>query len=86
MNLVERMNAILLTPKTEWEVIDRETGDQTYLFTNYVAILAAVPTVAVFIGYSLFSMSSCARAGMWKRSSSMQSPRRLARKKTCPAQ
>ena len=53
MNLVERVKAILLTPKTEWQVIDGETGDQTYLFTNYVAILAAVPAVAVFIGYSL---------------------------------
>jgi Yip1 domain len=52
MNLVERVKAILLTPKTEWQVIDGETGDATYLFTNYVAILAAVPAVAVFIGFS----------------------------------
>jgi len=52
MNLVERVKAILLSPKTEWQVIDSETGDPTFLFTNYVGILAAVPAAAAFIGYS----------------------------------
>jgi Yip1 domain len=56
MDLVERVKAILLTPQNEWQVIDRETGDPTYLFTNYVAILAAVPAVAAFIGYFLAGM------------------------------
>src|SRR5499426_3355103 len=51
MNLVERVKAILLTPKEEWQVIDTETGDANYLFTNYVAILAAIPAVCTFIGY-----------------------------------
>lgn len=50
MNLVERVKAILLTPKTEWPVIEREPGDVAYLFTNYVAILAAIPAVCGFIG------------------------------------
>ncbi len=53
MDLVARVKAILLTPKTEWTVIDGETGDANYLFTNYVAILAAIPAVATFIGYSI---------------------------------
>jgi hypothetical protein len=53
MNLVERVKAILLSPKTEWVVIESETGDANYLFTNYVALLAAVPAVASFIGYTL---------------------------------
>jgi hypothetical protein len=57
MNLVERAQAILLSPKTEWQVIDGETGDPTYLFTNYVAVLAAVPAAAGFIGYSFGGMS-----------------------------
>ena len=43
MNLVERVKGILLTPKEEWPVIDSETGDANYLFTNYVAILVAIP-------------------------------------------
>ena len=53
MNLVERVKAILLSPKTEWQVIEGEPGDANYLFTNYVAILAAVPAVAAFLGYSI---------------------------------
>ena len=53
MDLVARVKAILLTPKTEWSVIDGETGDTNYLFTNYVAILAAIPAVASLIGYAI---------------------------------
>jgi len=53
MNLVERVKNILLTPKTEWPVIDRESGDTAFLFTNYVAILAAIPAVCGFIGASI---------------------------------
>jgi hypothetical protein len=50
MNLVERVKAIILTPKTEWPVIAGESGDVGYLFGNYVAILAAIPAVCGFIG------------------------------------
>jgi hypothetical protein len=53
MNLMERVKAILLTPKTEWPVIEREQGDAGYLFTNYVMYLAAIPAVCGFIGMSL---------------------------------
>ena len=57
MNLVERVKAILLTPKTEWPVIATEPGDVAYLFKNYVAILAAIPVIAGFIGGSLIGYS-----------------------------
>ena len=50
MNLVERVKAILLQPKSEWPVIEREPGDAGYLFTNYVCIVSAIPPVASFIG------------------------------------
>lgn len=50
MNLVDRVKNILLTPRTEWPVIETEPGDAGYLFTNYVAILAAIPAVCSFIG------------------------------------
>ncbi len=50
MNLVERVKAILLQPKSEWPVISREPGDAGYLFTNYVCIVAAIPPVCAFIG------------------------------------
>ncbi len=57
MNLVERVKAILLTPKTEWATIEGEPGDPQYLFTNYVAILAAIPAVCHFIGMSLVGVN-----------------------------
>jgi Yip1 domain len=57
MNLVERVKAILLTPKTEWPVIEGEPGDAKYLFTSYVAILAAIPAIAGFIGTSLIGFT-----------------------------
>ncbi|HVY59236.1 MAG TPA: Yip1 family protein [Xanthobacteraceae bacterium] len=57
MNLVERVKSILLTPEAEWKTIEREPGDPTYLFTNYVAILAAIPAIAGFIGHSLIGYS-----------------------------
>jgi hypothetical protein len=53
MDIVERVKAILLTPKSEWLVIERESGDPVFLFMNYVAILAAIPAVCGFIGLSL---------------------------------
>jgi len=54
MNVVERVKTILVTPKTEWQAIETEPGDPVYLFTNYVAILAAIPAVAGFIGMTIF--------------------------------
>jgi hypothetical protein len=50
MNLVERIKAILLEPKSEWPVIERESGEPGYLFPNYVCIVAAIPPVCTYIG------------------------------------
>jgi hypothetical protein len=53
MNLVERAKAILVTPKTEWQVIAREPGDLGMLFTSYVTILAAIPAICGLVGWVL---------------------------------
>jgi hypothetical protein len=53
MRLVSRATAILATPRTEWPVIEREPAAPFDLFINYVAILAAIPAVAGFIGKSV---------------------------------
>jgi hypothetical protein len=53
MNLVERIKGILLQPKSEWPAIEGEPGDTGYLFSNYVAIVAAIPAVCTFIGTSI---------------------------------
>ncbi len=50
MDLVERVKAILLQPKSEWPVIAGEPGDTGYLFSNYVCIVSAIPPVCTFIG------------------------------------
>jgi hypothetical protein len=49
LDLVERAKAIVLRPSAEWRAIETESGDVAYLFTNYVAILAAIPVVARLI-------------------------------------
>jgi len=53
MNLVERVKNIIMQPKSEWLVIERESGDPGTLFPNYVCILAAIPVVCSFIGTSI---------------------------------
>jgi hypothetical protein len=48
--LVQRVQNILLKPKSEWEVIDGEPATVQGLFTGYAMILAAVPAIAGAIG------------------------------------
>lgn len=50
MNIVERAKNILISPKTEWEVIKNEQSTVADLFTKYALILALIPAVAGFIG------------------------------------
>lgn len=57
MNLVERAKNILVTPKTEWEVIKNEQTTTADLFTKYAMILALIPVIASFIGQSLVGIS-----------------------------
>jgi len=57
MNLVERAKNIMFNPKQEWEVIKTESVTIGDLFTKYAIILAAIPAVAGFIGYTLFGLS-----------------------------
>jgi len=53
MDIVARVKGIIMQPKAEWPAIEREPGDVGYLFTNYVAIVAAIPPVCTFIGLSI---------------------------------
>jgi hypothetical protein len=50
MTLIDRAKNMLLTPKTEWDVVAAETTPQGQLITGYVLPLAAVAAVAGFIG------------------------------------
>ncbi len=51
--LIARVQAILVTPKTEWPVIAAEPDSVAGLYKNYIVILAAIPAVAGFIKGSL---------------------------------
>jgi hypothetical protein len=57
MNLVDRAKKIIVSPKTEWDVIAAEATPNQQLIVGYVLPLAAVAAVAAFIGQVLIGVS-----------------------------
>ena len=55
MNLIERVKNILVTPKTEWEVINEETATPISLLTAYVLPLAIVASIGTVLKYFIFA-------------------------------
>jgi hypothetical protein len=62
--LIARVKNLLLSPGTEWDVIDREAAQPTQLLLRYVAPLAAIPAVAILIGLSVLGVQV---GGQWYR-------------------
>jgi Yip1 domain/zinc-ribbon domain len=62
--LIARVKAILLTPATEWEVIEREPTTAADIYSGYVAPLAAIGAIAAFIGLSLIGIGGFLRVGV----------------------
>lgn len=56
MNLVERARAIILNPGPTWATIEQEPGDLQQLFVPYLVLLALIPAIAGFIGWSVFGV------------------------------
>ena len=56
MNLVDRAKKMILQPKQEWQVIDGEPHTVKDLYVGSAMILAAIPAVATFIGFSLVGL------------------------------
>ena len=56
MNLVQRVQDILLRPASTWPQIEAESTDIVELYKSYVGILALIPAVAGFIGTSIIGM------------------------------
>jgi hypothetical protein len=52
--LLDRVKAILLTPKAEWPVVAAEPETTAGLYRNYIVILAAIGPIAAFLGTMLF--------------------------------
>lgn len=53
MQLIDRVRAIMLTPQKAWPAIAQDASRPWTLLGSYVAVLAAIPEVANFIGESL---------------------------------
>lgn len=53
MNIVERVKNIIITPKSEWQVIAGEEPDIKQIFMGYVLPLVLIPTIASVIGFGL---------------------------------
>lgn len=51
MNLIERVKNMLVTPKTEWEIVNLEADTMQNVITKYVVPLAVVGAICTFIGY-----------------------------------
>jgi hypothetical protein len=56
MSIVQRVKDILLNPKGTWPVIDSEAATVKSIYVPYVVVLAAIPAIAAFIGFSLIGM------------------------------
>jgi len=58
MNLVQRVQDILLRPKQTWPAIDAEPTDAGSLYKGYLMPLALIPALASFIGLSLIGVGA----------------------------
>ncbi len=52
--LLARIKGVVLTPHKEWEEIESETTSVPDLYRHYIALLAALPPFASFLGAWLF--------------------------------
>jgi hypothetical protein len=50
MDIVGRVKALLMTPKTEWPVIEGELTSVKDIYRDYLIYIAAVPAIAGLIG------------------------------------
>jgi hypothetical protein len=55
-SIIDRVRDILLKPKEEWPVIDREPATIQGIYTSYVVILAAIGPLATLIGHQVFGI------------------------------
>jgi len=56
-NIIQRVIGIITKPAGEWKKIKGEKSTIAEMFTNYAIILAAIPAIAGFIGYSAIGRS-----------------------------
>lgn len=66
MSIVDRVKNILLTPNTEWRVIDAEPSSTGTLIGGYAAPLIGVSAIAGFIGGSIVGTSMLFVSGTYR--------------------
>lgn len=64
LKLKARVLAILKNPTVEWRTIAGETEDIQSLYMNYIAPLAAIPAVSMFIGLGVVGVPFVGRFGI----------------------
>lgn len=57
MNIVDRAKNILVTPKPEWEAINKEQTNSTTVFTSYVLPMLLIGAFASFLGFGLIGVN-----------------------------
>ena len=57
MDIVARVQGIIIKPQEEWEKIKGESITIPQLFTSYALILAAIPAIARFLGLGLIGFN-----------------------------
>ncbi|MCK5058917.1 MAG: YIP1 family protein [Candidatus Aminicenantes bacterium] len=55
--IIKRVIGLITKPKEEWQSIKNEKMSVADMFTKYAIILAAIPAVAGFIGYTVIGVS-----------------------------
>jgi hypothetical protein len=65
MDIISRVQGIILKPKEEWAKIKDEPTTIAQLFMPYAVILAAIPVVARFIGWGLVGFRIPYLGGSW---------------------
>jgi len=55
--LLSRVKDIIVQPRSEWPLIERESTTVARLYVGYIIPLSAIPPVASFIGMAVFGIS-----------------------------
>ena len=53
MNLVDRAKNMIVSPKTEWDVVAAEEPNTQQILVSYVIPLALIPAIAITIGWGV---------------------------------
>ncbi|HSU27977.1 MAG TPA: Yip1 family protein [Chitinophagaceae bacterium] len=57
INVIDRAKNILITPKDEWPVVDKEKFSTSAILTSYILPMLSIGAIATFIGQGLIGKS-----------------------------